>query len=192
MDDVSVNGISSNHTNSDTNNDSNDGKHQKQHQQHRQQQQSDIKLFDDPRTPRILMRILFPLWFGIYLMVETMFLRFAVTYYQYSPHRLSATEAGYMFTIDTAVYSVARFVITFLSMYLSVNTMVVTHYSLLVVAIVLLVIGHWHLTVLWVATCTVMVAFAPLYAACYSFTAQYLTMTNKLSNGFLFCRVYQI
>ncbi|XP_054161689.1 uncharacterized protein LOC128959709 [Oppia nitens] len=164
-----------------------DENHSRQQQQHNQQT-TDLKLFDDPRSPRILMRVLFTLWFGAYILMETMFLKFAVTYYQYSPHRLTAPEAGHMYSIATVVYSVGEVVNIVLAMYLSINTVVCIHYTLVVVGIVLLIVGHWYLTVLWVASCVLMAGCAPLFPLSVSFTSQYLTFSNTMSNVFQFSR----
>ncbi|XP_054161681.1 uncharacterized protein LOC128959702 [Oppia nitens] len=157
-------------------------------QQQHKQQTSDLKFFDDPRSPRILMRVLFALWFGAYTLMEAMFRKYAITYYQYSPHRLTAPKAGQMYTTATVVYSVARLVNIVLAIYLSINTVVCIHYTILVAGIVLLIVGYWHLTVLWIASCVLMAGFSPLFAGSFAFTAQYFTVTNKMGNAFLFSR----
>ncbi|XP_054161684.1 uncharacterized protein LOC128959706 [Oppia nitens] len=128
---VSVNNVSDNNNRVDTNRMEMDEIHSRQ-QQHNQQT-TDLKLFDDPRSPRILIRVLFTLWFGAYILMETVFLKFAVTYYQYSPHRLTAPEAGHMFSIATVVFTVCKVVNIVLAMYLSINTVVSIHYTLLVI-----------------------------------------------------------
>ncbi|XP_054161685.1 uncharacterized protein LOC128959707 [Oppia nitens] len=180
------NDIDSSSNNNNDNNNRVEESHTKQ--QHKQQKPENLKLFDDPRSPRILIRVLFTLWFGAYVLLETMFLYFAVTYYQYSPHRLTAPEAGHMFTIATIFYSGGRLVNIVLAMYLPINTVVCIHYTLVVAGIVLLIVGHWHLTVLWVASCVLMAGFSPLFAGSFSFNSQYLTVSNTISNIFLFCR----
>ncbi|XP_054161682.1 uncharacterized protein LOC128959703 [Oppia nitens] len=183
---ISVSNVSDNNNTVDSNRMEMDENHSRQ-QQHNQQT-TDLKLFDDPRSPRILMRVLFTLWFGAYTLLETVFLKFAVTYYQYSPHRLTAPEAGHMYSIATLVFTVCKVVNIVLAMYLSINTVVYIHYTLLVAGIVLLIFGHWYLTVLWMASCVLMAGCAPLFSLSFSFTSQYLTFSNTMSNVFLFCR----
>ena len=63
------------------------------------------KLFNRKETPRKTMRLLFALEFAFYLVFETTFNKFSVTYFQYSPLKLTAEKATEIYTVAMSVYT---------------------------------------------------------------------------------------
>ncbi|CAG2178395.1 unnamed protein product, partial [Oppiella nova] len=63
------------------------------------------KLFNRKETPRKTMRLLFALEFAFYLVFETTFNKFSVTYFQYSPLKLTAEKATELYTVAMSVYT---------------------------------------------------------------------------------------
>ncbi|CAG2119161.1 unnamed protein product, partial [Medioppia subpectinata] len=148
-----------------------------------------VKLFDDPAlSPRTLMAGLFTAWFTLYVVFESMYLKFAIAYYQYSPQRLSAGTGADIFAVSTGVFSVARLVNVFVSMRVTINTMICYHYAILLVAMVMMVVGQYSLPTLWVASALLMWGFSPMFAGTYTFTDQYLSMTDRMGTVFLLAR----
>src|SRR5436190_6813388 len=66
------------------------------------------KLFDRPDTPWKTMRVLCALWYASYVIFETVFLKFAITYFEYCPLRLNAQKAAEIFSVAMAVYAAFR------------------------------------------------------------------------------------
>ena len=147
-----------------------------------------IKLFDRPETPRKTIRVLFAFWFTLYITFETVFLKFAVTYYQYSPHKLPAQEAAHIFSIATAVYTAFRGLNVFIGLKLSIRSMLCYHYIILIIGTFLLIIGQNILSVLWVSSILLCWGFSAMFAGIYTFTGTQLTMTNQLSTLFILLR----
>ena len=140
-----------------------------------QEIQNSCKIFDDTRVEnkiRILMRIILAFWFTFYVLSETMFLKFAITYYQYCPHQLTAEEAARLFSYSTISYSVFRFLNVFASMKLTINTIIKIHYVVLVVGMILMIVAHFNYIALWVSGPIIMWGFAPMFAGTYTFAAR--------------------
>ena len=150
--------------------------------------EGEVKLFDRPETPRKIMRVLFAIWYTMYVIFETMFLKFAVTWFQYCPLKLPAQEAAHIFAISTAVYTTFRGLNVFIGLKLSIRTMLSYHYVILIVGTILLIVGQNILSVLWVASIILCWGFSAMFAGIYTFTGQQLTMTNQLNTFFLMIR----
>ena len=154
----------------------------------KQVEQPPCKLFDNEKTPKTLMRILFTLWFTFSILAESMFLKFAMAYYQYCPHRLTASEAARLLTYSTISYSTFRLINVFLSMKLKINTIIKYNYIVIIIAVVILILAHFYYVALVMAGPVMMWGFAPMFAGTYSFTARYLSMTDQMSTLFLLGR----
>ena len=134
--------------------------------------QESYKLFDDKRTPRIVMRVLFALWFTFFALAETIYFKYAITYYQYSPQQLSAGDAATLFTYSTVAYSVFRLCNVFVSIKYSINSIIKYHFVVLFVGLSLMVGAHFNYIALWVSGPVMMWGFAPMFAGTYTFASR--------------------
>lgn len=148
----------------------------------------DVKLFDRPETPRKLIRLLCALWYSAYVIFETVFLKFAVTYFQYCPLQLSAQKAAELFSICTAVFTGVRGVNVFVALKMKMIHMIYYHYAILVVGVLLLAFGQYNITLLTVASVVLCCGFASMFAGIFSFTGEQMTVTNELSTVFILIR----
>ena len=105
----------------------------------------EVKLFDRPDTPRKSIRILCALWYSFYVIFETLFLNFAVTYFQYCPLHLTARKAVELFSICTAVFTGVRGLNVFVALKVKMLYMIYYHYAILIVGMVLLTFGKHNL-----------------------------------------------
>ena len=136
------------------------------------------KLFDDQRvTPRLrlLFRILLALWFTFYVLSETMFFKFAITYYQYCPHHLSGQDAIRLYSYSIMAYTGTRIFDVIVSTKLNINAILNNHYVILVFGIILMIGGHFNELALWASGPLLMAGFAPMFAGTYAFSARYAT-----------------
>ena len=101
----------------------------------------EVKLFDRPDTPRKSIRILCALWYSFYVIFETVFLKFAVTYFQYCPLQLKAQKAAELFSICTAVFTAVRGLNVFVALKVKMIYMIYYNYAILMVGMVLLAFG---------------------------------------------------
>ena len=134
--------------------------------------QVSYKLFDDKRTPRMLMRLLFALWFTFFALSETIYFKYAITYYQYSPQELSAEDAARLFTYSTVTYAAFRFVNVFVSMKFTINSIIKFHYVIMFIGMSLMIAAHFNYIALWVSGPVIMCGFAPMFAGTYSFASR--------------------
>ena len=138
--------------------------------------QKSCKLFDDKRIDRnirIIIRIIFTLWFTTYELAETIFLVFAISYYQYCPHQLTAEDSARLFSYSTMSYtffSVSKYICVDESSYLlkqDINTIIEIHYLILLVGMMLLIVAHFNYIAPWVSGPIIMCGFGPMFAGTY-------------------------
>ncbi|XP_054158547.1 uncharacterized protein LOC128956861 [Oppia nitens] len=152
-----------------------------------------IKLFDRPETPRPTIIIIFALWFTIYSIFETMFLKFAVTYYQYSPKHLSAPAAAEIQWISTAVYTTFRGLNAFIGLKVSVYWMLCYHYVLLAIGSVMFLVSLYYTAInndslLWAASLIIYWGFSAMFSGILAYAQQYMTLTDRTSTVFVMFR----
>ncbi|XP_054161706.1 sodium-dependent glucose transporter 1A-like [Oppia nitens] len=147
-----------------------------------------VKLFDRPDTPGTAMRVLFIAWCTAYILFQMEFLKFIFTYMQKSPVDVSPQTGSDIMIVSTSVYTAFTVVNAVLTIRVGVNPVIYGHYSLVVVAACVLVIGHYYLVALWVAAVLMCWAFSAMFAGVYAFTEQYVTLTNRLSTGIVMAR----
>ena len=150
--------------------------------------EEEIKLFDRPETPRKTIRVLFAIWFTLYIIFETVFLKFAVTWFQYCPLKLPAQEAAQMFAISSIVYTISRGLNVLIGLKLSIFSMLTYHYFILIVGTFLLFLGQNILSILWVSSILICWGFSAMFAGIYTFIGQNLTMTDKLNTCIVMTR----
>ena len=143
--------------------------------------EKEVKLFDRPETPRKTMRFLFALWFALYIVFETEYFKFVVTWFQYLPIRLTAQESAQMFAISIVVFTVFRGLNVFIGLKISIFSMLCYHYVILIAGTFLLFLGQNILSVMWVSSFLLMWGFSAMFAGIYTFIGQQLTMTNQLN-----------
>ena len=148
----------------------------------------DIKLFDRSETPKKTFRLLCALWYTFYVMFETMFLKYAVTYFQYCPQHLTAQKAAELFSISSAVFTAFRGINVLIGLKLKIISIISYHYVILIIGMVLLVFGQNHLPLLWTASIVLCWGFSSMFAGIFAFTGEQLTMTNQLSTTFVLIR----
>ena len=148
----------------------------------------EIKLFDRPETPRRNIRLLCALWYSTYLVFENMFLKFAVTYMQYSPGRLSAPDAAEIYSVATSVFTAFSGINILITM--KVRTINILYYSnaILIVGMVMLVFAHYSIILLWMSSVVLCAGFASMYASIYAYTGELMTFTDNLSTLFIVVR----
>ena len=136
------------------------------------------KLFDDQRiAPRLrrFIKILLALWFTFYVLSETMFFKFAITYYQYCSHQLSVQDAASLYSYSIIAYTVTRVFDVIVSTRLNINIILHVHYVILVIGMLLMIGAHFNELLLWVSGPVLMAGFAPMFAGTYAFAARYAT-----------------
>ena len=94
-----------------------------------------VKLFDRPESPRRTFRVLVCLWYTCYVIFETMFLKYAVTYYIYCPQKLLAQQAASLFTVASAVFTAFRGINVFIGLKLKIIYIIGYHYVIIIIAI---------------------------------------------------------
>ena len=146
------------------------------------------KLFDRPETPQKTIRVLFAFWYTFYVIFETVFLKFAVTYFQYCPQKLSAQKSAEIFSICMAVYSAFRGINILIAIKVKIVYMISYHYIIITVGVILLFIGQNNITVLWTAGIIMSWGFSAMFAGIYTFTGQQLTLTDRLNTMFTMTR----
>ena len=68
-----------------------------------------VKLFDRKDTPRRAIRLLFAVWFAVYLAFEMVFMKYCVAYFQYSPLNVPVETGTQILSIGVTVYTVGQF-----------------------------------------------------------------------------------
>ncbi|CAG2119291.1 unnamed protein product, partial [Medioppia subpectinata] len=139
------------------------------------------KLFNRKDTPRKTMRLLFALEFALYLVFETTFNKFSVTYFQYSPLKLSAEKATEVYTVAMSVYT-AGLVLNILYPYkFQIKNIICVHYILVIVGALLLIPGRTSVPIMWTAMVIMYMGFSAMYSGIIAITEQFVDMTNQLS-----------
>ena len=146
------------------------------------------KLFDRPDTPRKTMRILCAFWYTFYVIFETVFLKFAVTYFQYCPQKLTAQTGAQIFWISSAVYTAFRGINVVIGLKLKMFYILIYHYIILIIGIILLIIGQYNLHFLWTGSIVLCWGFSAMFAGLFAFVGEYLTLTDSVSTVFVLIR----
>ncbi|CAG2167495.1 unnamed protein product, partial [Oppiella nova] len=142
---------------------------------------STVKLFDRSGTPKKTIRLLFALFFSLYLVYENVYMKFAVPYFQYSPLRLSADKAAEVYSVSATVYSVGLVLNIFYPYKFQMRTIIAAHYILAIIGTLLLIPGQWSMGCLWAASIVMNLGFSAMYAGIVTMAEQYFDMTSKLS-----------
>ncbi|XP_054162128.1 uncharacterized protein LOC128960082 [Oppia nitens] len=149
---------------------------------------TDIKLFDRKETPRKTIRLLFALFYAMYLIYETVFMKFAVTYFQYSPLKLSAERSAEIYSVAISVYTAGLGLNILYPYKFQIKTIISFHYVFLIGGSVMLIPARNSLSFLWCSTILTCMGFSAMYSGILSIAEQYLDMTNRLSALFLLFR----
>ncbi|XP_054161703.1 uncharacterized protein LOC128959723 [Oppia nitens] len=147
-----------------------------------------VKLFDRSDTPGTVMRVLFIAWCTAYVLFQTEFLMFMFTYMQKSPVQVSPQIGSDIMMVSTSVYTAFTVVNALLTVRVGVNPVIYGHYAIILVAACVLVIGHYYLVALWVASVLLCWGFSAMFAGVYAFTSKYVSLTNRLSTGIVMAR----
>ena len=150
--------------------------------------QSHVKLFDRKDSPCKTMRLLFALWYASHFVFENMYLKFAVTYMQYSPQQLSASKSAEIFSIATAVFTTFCGINIFLTLRIKMIKIMYCAYGAMTLGVVLLMFNQYSIIILWMSNVVICAGLAPMYAAVYAFTGEYLTFTDHVSASFMLLR----
>ncbi|CAG2176978.1 unnamed protein product, partial [Oppiella nova] len=142
------------------------------------------KLFNAKDTPRAWIGLLFALTFSLYAIYEAVFMKFAVTYYQYSPLRLSAQSATNIYSTSIAIYSAGLVMNIFYPYKFQLKTILSAHIMLVFTGTVFLIPGRYSMVCLWVASICTCLGFSAMYAGIVAFTELHMGFTNKLSATF--------
>lgn len=149
---------------------------------------SEKKLFDRPETPTKIIRVLYAFWYTLYVIFETVFFKFAVTYFQYCPQRLTAQKAAEVFSISSAVYTAFRGVNILIGLKVKRFYILSYHYGFLIIGMALQIVGQYNYIVLWTSSIVLCFGFSAMFAGIFAFTGQYLTLTDRLSTFFTLIR----
>ena len=147
-----------------------------------------IKLFDRKESPRKTMRVLFALWYASHFVFENMYLKFAVTYMQYSPQKLTAPKSAELFSIASAVFTVSCGINLFLTFRIKMIKIMYCAYGTLTLGVMLMMLDKYSVIFLWMSNVIICLGLGPMYAAVYAYIGEHLTFSNRLSAIFMLLR----
>ncbi|XP_054162214.1 major facilitator superfamily domain-containing protein 4A-like [Oppia nitens] len=136
-------------------------------------QSDQLKLFDIPGSPRRLCIALFACWLSTYCVTESTIMNFGATYLQYCPLKLSAQSAAEIVSLIALFFTIGRGVSIFVAMKLKPQTMISYHIVLLYISVCLLLfLGQYNRTVLWITVVCLGMALSALFPAMFAYLSE--------------------
>ncbi|KAF8785945.1 sodium-dependent glucose transporter 1A-like isoform X1 [Argiope bruennichi] len=140
----------------------------------------------DPGLPfTIVVVILACLQTGLISGVEVSFAQMLTSYVVHSEHGLTKVVGSYMTSVYWGAFTLTRGLSIFLACKISVRKILAFDLLLSVAsALVLLTIGTWSVTGLWVGTAMLGVGVASIFPATLSWVEKYININNRIASVF--------
>ncbi|GFR13712.1 sodium-dependent glucose transporter 1 [Trichonephila clavata] len=133
----------------------------------------------------IIVVILACLQTGLISGVEVSFAQMLTSYVVHSKHGLSKVVGSYMTSLYWGAFTVTRGLSVFLACKISVRKLLAFDLFLSVAAaLILLTIGTWSVTGLWVGTGLLGVGVASIFPATLSWVEKYININNRIASVF--------
>ncbi|XP_054162131.1 uncharacterized protein LOC128960085 [Oppia nitens] len=143
-----------------------------------------VKIFDRKEAPRKTIRVIFCVFFGLYVIFETVYMKFMVTYLQYSPLKLTAGEAASMYSVSTIVQTVGMTLNIFYQYKFKIRTILNCHFALIIVGTILLIPGQTNIYCQWAACVLMPLGFSAMFGGIMWLAEHYMNITNVLNSMF--------
>ncbi|GIY97367.1 sodium-dependent glucose transporter 1 [Caerostris extrusa] len=133
----------------------------------------------------IIVVILACLQTGLISGVEVSFAQMLTSYVVYSDHGLTKVEGSYITSLYWGAFTITRGLSVFLAWKVSVRRILTFDIILATLStIILLTIGSWSVTGLWVGTGLLGVGVASIFPATLSWVEKYININNRIASVF--------
>ena len=145
-----------------------------------EQEEDEKKLFNRQRQNRKLVIVLFAVLVATFNVYDVNYYSFAVTYFQYTPLKLTASKASEVITGFTVPYTVFRGLNCIISMKVQPKYILSVHFVITVIGLVVLAFAGNSLTILWVANVIIGIGDSAICQTLYAFAGQYILLTDTV------------
>ncbi len=148
--------------------------------------ESQPKLFDRERSPRLLIIILVSVFLAFYCVSESVYKHYSSTYFQYIPLKLTASKSAEIVSAMALTFTIGRGISVFIAFRIRPQLMIAYHFLILITSLIILFLAKNSLNLLWTGSLMTSLGFSPIYPAVFAFISQYLHMTNRVGTVFIF------